>query len=343
MNMLKKIFFILFVSSLVLAQSPPKKWVIIQDLQDRIVYLDTSAVKEYDNRLSVWGLTVFRSPQRVTPFQEEVYQIKSNLLFNTITNTYSLIGTLYYNRAGKIIGESSAPRITGGEDTFEFPIQPGSSIETLYKKAFTYKQTGTLEIEESEYLANTDFSKVQPRNTQKRDTTNQKGTKSDEPVVISPEQNISLIDEANAKVIAKQDSIAKADSMRMAKNPLLQQRKITNTEASKTKPPSNKIDLSGVKIDKPKTAETKRVIYDESKDQNVRGNIWSDGTKYVIQLSSWRRENVADELVLKHKEEGHNAFKMKVELPGRGTWYRVRIGYFDSLEEAQNYQRENNL
>jgi cell division protein FtsN len=34
---------------------------------------------------------------------------------------------------------------------------------------------------------------------------------------------------------------------------------------------------------------------------------------------------------------------MKVELPGRGTWFRVRIGYFDSLEEAQNYQRENNL
>ncbi len=341
--MLKKIFFILFVSSLAIAQSPAKKWVIIQDLQDRIVYLDTSAVKEYDNQLSVWGLTVFRSPQRVTPFQEEVYQIKSNLLFNTITNTYSLIGTLYYNRAGKIIGESAAPRITGGEDTFEFPIQPGSSIETLYKKAFTYNKTGTLEIEESEYLANTDFSKVQPQSTQKIDTTIQEGTQNDEPLVISPEQNISLIDEANAKIIAKQDSIAKADSIRLAENPMLQQQKITGTETAKLKPPSNKANLSDVKLSKLNSSPPKPVIYDESKDQNVRGNIWSDGTKYVIQLSSWRRENVADELVLKHKEEGHNAFKMKVELPGRGTWFRVRIGYFDSLEEAQNYQRENNL
>lgn len=343
--MLKKIFLIVFVSGFILAQSPAKKWVIIQDLQDRIVYLDTSVVKEYDNQLSVWGLTVFRKPQRVTPFQEEVYQIKSNLLFNTVTNTYSLIGTLYYNRSGKIIGESAAPRITGGEDNFEFPIQPGSSIETLYQKAFTYNQTGTLEVTESEYLASTDFSKENPINKKndektKEDTT----TNTDAPVVISTEQNISLIDEANAKTIAKQDSIAKADSMRRAENPLLKKESIDKTATTKPNPPSNKANLSDVKLDtKTKTTKPKPVNYDVSKDQNVRGNIWSDGTKYVIQLSSWRRENVADEIVMKQKEAGHKAFKMKVQLPGRGTWYRVRIGYFDTLEEAQNYQRQNSL
>lgn len=343
--MLKKIFLLLFVSGILLAQTPAKKWVIIQDLQDRIVYLDTSAVKEYDNQLSVWGLNIFRNPQRVTPFQEEVYQIKSNLLFNSVTNTYSLIGTLYYNRSGKIIGESAAPRITGGEDNFEFPIQPGSSIETLYQKAFTYNQTGTLDVEESEYLANTDFSKVNPNNNSSaQKTKDESAGEQSGPVVISPEKNIALIDEANAKKIAEQDSIAKADSARRADNPLLKREFIDKSAAAKPSPPSNKANLSKIKLDKePKTTKPKPINYDESQDQNVRGNIWSDGTKYVIQLSSWRRENVADEIVMKQKETGHNAFKMTVELPGRGTWYRVRIGYFDTLQEAQNYQRQNNL
>jgi len=343
--MLKKIFIILFVSGLVLAQTPAKKWVIIQDLQDRIVYLDTSAVKEYDNQLSVWGLTIFRKPQRVTPFQEEVYQIKSNLLFNSVTNTYSLIGTLYYNRSGKIIGESAAPRITGGEDNFEFPIQPGSSIETLYQKAFTYDQTGSLEVEESEYLANTDFSKVNPINKQRDEKTkNDTTVPADQPIEISTEQNIALIDEANAKEIAKRDSIAKADSILRAENPLLKQESIEQDAKVKPNPPSNRANLSNIKLDeKPKTTKPKPVSYDESKDQNIRSNIWSDGTKYVIQLSSWRRENVADEIVDKQKDEGRNAFKMKVQLPGRGTWYRVRIGYFDTLQEALNYKNQNNL
>lgn len=339
--MLKNILIILFVSGFILAQSPAKKWVIIQDLQDRIVYLDTSAIKEYENQISVWGLTVFRTPRRVTPFTDEISQIKSNLLFNTVTNTYSVIGTLYYDKGGRIIGESAAPRITGGEDSFELPVQPGSSIESLFKKGFTYKTTGKLETDKSEYLANTDFSKEKPKNNQTEQTTKTDSTvKPSGPIVISAEQNIALIDEANVKTIEKRDSIIAANKEALKNTPPVV--KIDSSAKSKTKPPSNKSDLSDVKLELPKPTKSK-MAYNNSSDSNVRGNIWSDGSKYVIQLSSWRKKDVAEKLVSDKKSEGHNAFLMKAELPGRGVWYRVRVGYFDTLEEAQNYKRTNNL
>lgn len=333
--MLKNIIFILIITAVIFAQAPAKKWVIIQDLENRIVYLDTTVIKEYENQLSVWGLTVFRNPQRVTPFVDEVYQIKSNLLFNSITNSYSVIGTLYYDRSGKIIGESTAPRITGGEDNFELPVQPGSSIEILFQKAVTYKNTGKLEVEESEFLANTDFSKDRPKNNlaeqkSKDDTI----AKPAGPVVLSPEQNIALIDESNIETIKKRDSLAA-----IPRRTTLE----TSIQAEmKPSPPSNRIDLSNIKISSEST-RMKGLSYDNTQDSNVRGNIWSDGTKYVIQHSSWRKENEANSLVEKIKTEGHNAFIMRVELPGRGTWYRVRIGYFDTLQEAENYRRSNNL
>lgn len=341
-KMIKRILPLLILFSIIYSQTTPaKKWVIIQDLQDRIVYLDTSAIKTYDNQLSVWGLSIFRTPQRVTPFTEEVLQIKSNLLFNNVTKTYSVIGTLYYDKSNRIIGESAPPRITGGEDSFEYPIQPGSSIESLYQKAFTYKTTGKLEVESSEYLANTDFSKENQRTAQQNqqissDTTIQPSG----PIIISPEQNIALIDEANKKTIEKRDSLAAAN--RELREKKLEETKMNESMKPAVNPPSNKSDLSNINLDakKPSKSKTK---YDETSDANVRGNIWSDGIKYVIQLSSWREKNIAEKLVEDKQKDGHEAFLMQVDLPGRGTWYRVRVGYFDTLEEAQNYKRNNNL
>ena len=339
--MLKKIIIISFLTGLAFAQSPAKKWVIIQDLQDRIVYLDTSAIKDYDNQISIWGLTIFRTPQRVTPFTEAVSQIKSNLLFNSVTSTYSVIGTLYYGKMGKIIGESSAPRITGGESNFELPIQPGSSIESMYQKAYTYQTTGKLEPDESEYLANTDFSKERPKkNLTGQVTKNDTTPKPTGPIVLTPEQNIAFIDEANIKTLEKRDSIAAVNKQNQT--PVVTEPKETESLKTKLTPPTNKADLGNVKIDQKKTV-IKKYSYDNEKDTNVRDNIWSDGIKYTIQLSSWREKDVAERLVLQKKNEGHDAFLMKVELPRRGTWYRVRIGYFDTLEEAQNYKRNNKL
>lgn len=339
---MKKILLVIILSLVCFAQSPAKKWVIIQDLQDRIVYLDTTAIKVYENQISLWGLTKFREPQRFTPFQDEVYQIKSNLLFNDVTRTYNVIGTLYYDKTLRIIGESTSPRITGGEDTFELPVQPGSSIEALFKSAKNYVTEGTINVPESEYLVDNEMSKQKPK--MNSDTTNP-GIDSLQanqgPIKLSLEENIAVIDEANVKTFEKQDTVSIKDTVvQPTKTEQILDR--VNQPASELKPPSNKANLDNVKVDVPEPKPSKPK-YDASQDRNVQGNYWSDGNLFVIQLSSWRQKNVAEQIVAEKKSEGHNAFLMQVDLPGRGTWYRVRIGYFDTLGEARNYRRTNNL
>ena len=77
----------------------------------------------------------------------------------------------------------------------------------------------------------------------------------------------------------------------------------------------------------------KNVTLGEGK--KVKGNIYRYTEGYVVQVSSWRRISVAEKQVAVYQKRGFKAFIQKAEIPGRGTWYRVRIGYFNSVAEAE--------
>ena len=50
---------------------------------------------------------------------------------------------------------------------------------------------------------------------------------------------------------------------------------------------------------------------------------------YAIQVASFSRKDSAQELLLRLKKEGFDdTYVKQVELDGRGTWYRVRVGHF---------------
>lgn len=84
--------------------------------------------------------------------------------------------------------------------------------------------------------------------------------------------------------------------------------------------------------------------YNISNEKNPRGTIFTDGEKFCFQISSWQNKAKAENEVARLKRLGHNAFIAEVYLSGKGgTWYRVRIGYFNSLEETENYIRNSNL
>lgn len=71
-------------------------------------------------------------------------------------------------------------------------------------------------------------------------------------------------------------------------------------------------------------------------ERNVGGMIFTDGYKYCIQASSWRNKSKAESEVQKLKSQGYNAFVVEANLPELdGIWYRVRVGFFDSLDEAR--------
>lgn len=60
---------------------------------------------------------------------------------------------------------------------------------------------------------------------------------------------------------------------------------------------------------------------------------------YTIQLSSWRTEAKADREARRYQEMGLEAYTQKADIPGMGTWYRVRVGRYQALAEAQETAR----
>ncbi len=78
--------------------------------------------------------------------------------------------------------------------------------------------------------------------------------------------------------------------------------------------------------------------YNENTESFVTPQILTDGNTFVIQMSSWRTSQKADKIAYQLKAKGYNAFVSKAYIAKwKETWYRVRVGYFDSQSEAQSY------
>lgn len=61
------------------------------------------------------------------------------------------------------------------------------------------------------------------------------------------------------------------------------------------------------------------------------------GGKYSIQLSSSQDKAQSLRRVEDLKKKGYPAFLEEVEIKGKGTWYRVKVGHFAARDEASRY------
>ncbi len=59
---------------------------------------------------------------------------------------------------------------------------------------------------------------------------------------------------------------------------------------------------------------------------------------YMLQVVSYNNREQADTFAETLRQRGHRAFVMEAELPGRGTYYRVRIGPFQTSGRANRYR-----
>lgn len=77
-------------------------------------------------------------------------------------------------------------------------------------------------------------------------------------------------------------------------------------------------------------------------DIHVYKTIFTDGSRYYVQASSWRNETKAINEVSNWKRKGYNAYIMKVNIPEKGgLWFRVRVGPFGSESEARKFYEQN--
>ena len=61
-----------------------------------------------------------------------------------------------------------------------------------------------------------------------------------------------------------------------------------------------------------------------------------DNKNITIQVASLKNSKDADKMVAKLKKRGYPAYRSIGKIPGRGIFYRVRVGYFKNRAEAGN-------
>jgi cell division septation protein DedD len=62
----------------------------------------------------------------------------------------------------------------------------------------------------------------------------------------------------------------------------------------------------------------------------------ADGS-WTLQLSAYQEKSEAERFAAGLKDKGYAPFIVEATIPGKGTWYRVRLGKFGSREAATSY------
>lgn len=65
--------------------------------------------------------------------------------------------------------------------------------------------------------------------------------------------------------------------------------------------------------------------------------ILSSKGSYTIQVASFKNEYESDELAAKLRGRGYQSYVVAADIPGKGRWYRVRVGKFKSKREASSF------
>lgn len=98
-------------------------------------------------------------------------------------------------------------------------------------------------------------------------------------------------------------------------------------------------------LSREKRKESNRTIKDEKEEYNITvekplsNMIFTDGKLFCIQISSFKVKSAALERVQKLIQDGHRAFVIEASpFNNEDVWFRVRVGYFNSFEEAKDYK-----
>ncbi len=79
------------------------------------------------------------------------------------------------------------------------------------------------------------------------------------------------------------------------------------------------------------------IVYDTLNDHFISDGIFTDGNSYCFQVDVYKELDKAEELQKVITPSGYKADILKIKI-GSLLWYSVRIGYFDSFENAKYYK-----
>ncbi len=141
------------------------------------------------------------------------------------------------------------------------------------------------------------------------------------------------------------------------KIPALQQPKIIKQKIEKPapkavspKPPETtpQKPTSGKAVSQKAGAQKSQALKTSQKDAPTKEKVAavkqtsSTGPVYTIQAASLKNAKDADQLIQKLKKSGYPAYRAIGKVPGKGIWFRVRIGEYKSKSEALGVMKKLN-
>jgi hypothetical protein len=69
----------------------------------------------------------------------------------------------------------------------------------------------------------------------------------------------------------------------------------------------------------------------------VNGHAAAQSTRYTVQLEATQELGIAQEKVKGFKGQGLDAYIVKIDVQGKGTFYRIRVGNFPTKADASKY------
>lgn len=69
-------------------------------------------------------------------------------------------------------------------------------------------------------------------------------------------------------------------------------------------------------------------------DASDPGNVRKGQGRYTIQVAAVKETGNAERLVAQLRSKGYPAYQVRVDVPGKGAWHRVRVGAFENRAAA---------
>ncbi len=73
----------------------------------------------------------------------------------------------------------------------------------------------------------------------------------------------------------------------------------------------------------------------------IKDYIIKSSGHYVVQVSSWQSEFMAKKVADRFKDKGYQSTVEKANVKGKGIWYRVKVGNFKTLIDAEQFFKKN--
>lgn len=333
-NIVKTYFLIFIILSInsIFAQELTENWQIIKSDDYSDIFIDPDKVVEYGNDISVWALEKLKVVQLIDK-SDEILSIKTHYLFNKMKKRYAEIGIIYYDSKGGIVNRSSKSSFNGGPSAFLTPITASAKTQIIFNTVISYMITG-----EIANVVDTVSKNINPKN--QTENTDEKSKVETVNNINYEDKNIESV-EANVEDINIEKEHSNHNTKEDFTLKIPEQAEIKEIDQSGI--PNTNVSLN--EIDKVQISNLPKIIvpekeYNAENERALANAIFTDGNLYCIQISSWKTKSYADREINKLLEKGFNAFIFSVKPKNKNSiWHRVRVGYFDSLEEAQRIQK----